>query len=170
MTLMSPNDQALARRNGKTALLVALAVFLTDQASKWVILLAVLQPPRVIEVTPFFNLVLVYNTGVSFGLLGGDSALKPFLLAGFAVAVCIGLLIWMRRQPQEVPVLPAGLIIGGALGNALDRLLHPGVVDFLDFHLAGAHWPAFNIADSAISIAVGIWLWLSLSQSLQRGK
>lgn len=142
----------------RLAFAVALAALLLDQASKWVILTQVMAPPRVIEVLPVFNLVLVFNEGISFGLLGGTSALKGYLLAGLAVAVSIGLFVWLARDTSRPMALAVGLIAGGALGNALDRLLHGAVVDFLDFHIAGSHWPAFNFADSAITLGVAVIL------------
>lgn len=141
------------------ALTLAAVIIVLDQASKWLILQVVMQPPRVIEITGFFNLVLTFNTGVSFGLFGNDSPWGPWLLSGLAVAIVIGLLIWLRQQTHLLPALAIGLIVGGALGNVIDRMHQPGVVDFLDFHVAGWHWPAFNIADSAITIGVALLLY-----------
>lgn len=142
----------------RTTLPLALLVLLADQASKWVILLEVMNPPRLIEVTGFFNLVLVYNRGVSFGLLASDYGWKPYALAALSLAVVGGLLWWLRHQRGRLPPWGVGLIVGGALGNVIDRFLHPGVVDFLDFHYGGWHWPAFNLADSAIVVGVGLLL------------
>ena len=141
------------------ALALSAVIIVLDQASKWLILQVVMQPPRVIEITGFFNLVLTFNTGVSFGLFGNDSPWGPWLLSGLAVAIVIGLLIWLRQQTHLLPALAIGLIVGGALGNVIDRMHQPGVVDFLDFHVAGWHWPAFNIADSAITIGVALLLY-----------
>lgn len=142
----------------RIALPLALLVLLADQASKWAVLLWVMDPPRLIEVTGFLNLVLVYNRGVSFGLLASDYAWKPYALASLSLAVVAALLWWMRRQPGPLPPWGVGLIVGGALGNVIDRFLHPGVVDFLDLHYAGWHWPAFNLADAAIVLGVGLLL------------
>ncbi len=139
------------------ALGIATVVLALDQVSKWVILSQVMTPPQVVEITQFFNLVLIYNTGVSFGLFGGVAAAwKPWALGGLAVAVSAGLLYWLARQPERPLGLAVGFVVGGALGNALDRAHQPGVVDFLDFHLAGWHWPAFNLADSSIFLGVAI--------------
>ncbi len=132
---------------------VALAVILADQASKWVILLGVMQPPQIIPVTSFFNLVLVWNQGVSFGLFATSAEAMRWVLTGLAVAVSMGLLVWLWRCDSRLTALALGGIIGGALGNAIDRILHGAVVDFLDVHAAGYHWPAFNLADSAITVA-----------------
>lgn len=135
-------------------LILAVAVLLLDQLTKWVILSQVMTPPRIIDITSFFNLVLVANRGVSFGLLSSDSAWTQPLLATFAFIVCIVLSVWLWRAPPRLLATALGLIIGGAAGNAIDRLLHGAVVDFLDFHAMGYHFPAFNVADSAISVGV----------------
>ncbi|MEQ8653685.1 MAG: signal peptidase II [Kiloniellales bacterium] len=146
-------------------LLIALLVLILDQASKWVILLKVMDPPRVIEVTGFFNLVLAWNRGVSFGLFTNDSPYGPYLLAGIALVIATGVLLWSRNQRQFLPVLAAGMIVGGAIGNLIDRLVHGAVVDFLDFHVGGFHWPAFNVADCGIVVGVGFLLYDSLFRS-----
>lgn len=146
----------LTRLGYRRALPVAAAVVLLDQLSKWWILSAVMQPPREIPVTPFFNLVLAWNRGVSFSLFRSDASFAPYVLSAIAVAVVIGLLVWLGRQHRLWPALGIGLVIGGAVGNVIDRLRHGAVVDFLDFHAAGWHWPAFNLADSAITIGVAV--------------
>lgn len=132
---------------------LALLILLADQASKWIILLMVMVPPQRFEITPFFNLVLVWNRGVSFGMLSNSADLTRWALTALAVAVSAGLAIWLWRAADRLTVLALGAIIGGALGNALDRVIHGAVVDFLDFHLADYHWPAFNLADSAITLS-----------------
>ena len=152
----------------RLAVAIAIAVFVADQASKWVILTQVMAPPRVIEVLPVFNLVLVFNDGISFGLLGGSSELKGYLLAALAVVVSIGLFWWLARDGSRPVALAVGLISGGALGNAVDRLMHGAVVDFLDFHISGNHWPAFNVADSAITLGVAAILISDILLSLLR--
>ncbi|MCX7354546.1 MAG: signal peptidase II [Alphaproteobacteria bacterium] len=134
-------------------LLIAVFIVALDQASKWWLLELMGRDPRVIEVTPFFNLVLGLNRGVSFGLF--DSAEMgpwPFLL--LAAAITVALLVWLAKAGQRWTATALGLIIGGAVGNAIDRVRFGGVVDFLDFHALGRHWPAFNVADSAICIGV----------------
>ena len=166
-------DATKPRPGGALRLALALAtvVLVLDQASKWVILTQVMAPPRVVEVTGFFNLVLTYNTGVSFGLFGGAAAdWKSWALGGLALAVSAGLLYWLARQPERLLGLAVGLIVGGALGNALDRAHQPGVVDFLDFHLAGWHWPAFNLADSSIFLGVAILVFDGLFRERVRSK
>lgn len=136
---------------------LAAAVALADQATKaWV--LASLEHGERVPVTGFFNLVLTFNRGVAFGLLASDYWWKPYLLVAIALLIVSGLLIWLRSQVALLPRLATGLIVGGAIGNVIDRFLQPGVVDFLDFHLNGYHWPAFNLADCAIVVGVGLLL------------
>jgi signal peptidase II len=151
----------LAKRLSRTramawGLSLAALIVAGDQLSKYVIADIVMQPPRVIEVTGFFNLVLTYNTGISFGLLGFDLPGKAAILGIFACVVAASLFVWLHRQPKALLVWAVGMVSGGAVGNAIDRALRPGVVDFLDFHIAGFHWFAFNIADSAIAIGVAL--------------
>jgi len=132
----------------------AAIVIAIDQLSKWLILTEIMNPPRVIEITGFLNLVLVSNKGVSFGLFSSDAVWAQPALASFAALVSILLVFWMRQAQHCFSAIFLGLVVGGALGNAIDRLLHEAVVDFLDFHVAGYHWPVFNIADSAITVGV----------------
>jgi signal peptidase II len=134
---------------------VALVTVVLDQATK-AIALATLEQP--IVVTPFFNLVLVWNRGVSFGMFNSGGALAPWLLSGLALAVVIGLVIWLRRADQLLTALGLGLVIGGAVANVIDRIRFGAVVDFLDFHLAGYHWPAFNLADAGICVGAALML------------
>ena len=140
----------------RPALVLAAIVLVLDQATKWWILSLVMQPPRSIAVTPFFNLVLVWNRGVTFGLFDGNSQIGPWLLVALSLAIVAGLVVWLRRVEGVWPVYAIGLIIGGAIGNAVDRLRLGAVVDFLDLYAAGYHWPAFNLADSAIVVGVAV--------------
>jgi signal peptidase II len=151
------------------ALFIATAVLLLDQLSKWVIMALVMPPPGGIVVTEFFNLVLTFNTGVSFGLFQGDSAWQPLFLVAVNVVVSLGLLVWLHRQPTGLLSYAVGLVVGGALGNAIDRLHLPGVADFLDFHVAGWHWPAFNLADSTIVCGVALIFADGLFQPRSKG-
>ena len=136
---------------------VALVVLL-DQLTKWFARDALWQPPRAIEVTSFFNLVPVENRGISFGLLESDSGFGPWLIAGIAVAIALALMIWLARTRRVWPALALGLIVGGALGNVIDRARLGWVIDFVDIHAAGYHWPAFNLADAGITVGVAILL------------
>lgn len=132
---------------------LALAVLVLDQASKAAVLAWLSEP---ITVSGFFNLVLVWNQGVSFGMLGGLGAAAPWLLILLALGVALALAVWLRHERRLPTALALGLVIGGAIGNAIDRARFGAVVDFLDFHLAGYHWPAFNVADSAIVVGAGL--------------
>jgi len=159
----------MRRRPLVAGLLVAVIVFLLDQASKWWVLLDIMNPPRTIEVLPFFNLVLVWNRGVSFGMFPAGSLVGQWMLIGLAAAICVALLFWLRGATNRLTVGAIGLIIGGAVGNVLDRLVHGAVVDFLDVHAAGYHWPAFNVADSAICVGAGLLILDSLTTKPHNG-
>ena len=133
---------------------LAAVILVADQVTKWIILNDVMAPPRVIEVTEFFNLVLVWNQGVSFGMFGDGGDTQRWVLIGVALAISLGLSVWLLRVGSRWVGLALGAIIGGAIGNVIDRFAYGAVADFLDFHVAGYHWPAFNVADSAITLGV----------------
>ena len=143
-----------------TQLGIALSLLIAslDQISKWWILAEVMSPPDIITVTPNLNLVLVWNRGVSFGILNQGWAWVPWFLSALTAAISFGLFIWLCRAQSRWLGAALGLIIGGALGNLVDRLRFGAVVDFLDFHVGVYHWPAFNVADSAITVGVGMLL------------
>jgi signal peptidase II len=149
---------------------IAVFVIAADQLSKWYILNEVMAPPRVIEVTSFFNFVLVGNRGVSFGLFSSDSAWVQPAFAAFATAVAGFLMVWLRKAENRLLAISLGMVIGGALGNAVDRLWHSAVIDFLDFHAAGYHWPAFNVADAAITVGVVLILLEGLFADQKQNK
>jgi len=133
--------------------LAAAAVIAVDRLTKWAAL-AWLRPGDALELTGFFNLVLVFNRGAAFSFLASAPGWQtPFFVTVALVASAI--VSWMLWRDPARRLLCAGLalILGGALGNLWDRLAYGHVVDFLDFHAAGWHWPAFNVADSAIRIA-----------------
>lgn len=132
----------------------AVAAFLAlgaDQLSKW-LLLDIVESVRAIEITPFFNLVMVWNKGVSFGMLAGHD--QPYLLIACSLLIVGILCAWLARARFLYTAVALGTVIGGALGNVIDRLRFGAVADFFDFHLGAYHWPAFNIADAAIFIGV----------------
>lgn len=144
-----------ARSRLALGLAVAAVVIVLDQLTKWWVLNTIMQPfPRVVEVTPFFNLVLTWNQGVSFGMFAHEAEYMPYVLSAVSVAITLFLLGWLRRADNRFVALCLGLVIGGALGNVIDRLLYGAVADFLDFHAFGFHFWAFNIADSGISVGV----------------
>lgn len=119
-----------------------------------------------LEVIPgLFDLVVVWNRGVSFGMLNGDGAMPPWVLSGVAVAISIALFLWLRQVVQRWSAVAIGLVIGGAVGNVVDRALWGAVFDFADFHVGRWHWPAFNVADAAIVLGVAALLLESLFRS-----
>jgi signal peptidase II len=143
--------------------LSALIVFL-DYISK-IAVLGSFSPGESRVVTSFFNLVLVFNKGAAFSFLAAAQGWQTLLFAVIAVAasVLVSFLIVRHRQ-RSFLCSGLALILGGALGNLYDRLVYGQVVDFLDFHAAGWHWPAFNVADSAISVGAAILIVESFFQ------
>ena len=143
------------------ALRIAAVVFVLDQASKaWVLLVHELQDKGRVKVLPFLDLVFVKNTGISYSLLDGDTRSWQTVLATFAVLASIGLWLWLARAGTGRAMAWAlGLIIGGALGNAVDRVLIGGVADFFSLHAFGYYWYVFNIADVAIVAGVAVLLY-----------
>jgi len=142
---------------------LAVVVIAVDQISKWRLLdyfqHSTAKSPPSVAVTDFFNLVLVWNRGVSFGMFNNAAAM-PIILVALALLLVAFVAHWLLRTETPLEAAAFGLIIGGAIGNVIDRLHHGAVVDFLDFHLAAQHWPAFNVADSAIVIGAGLILYL----------
>jgi len=143
-------------RDGLTA---ALITALIDQASKlWLLYGYDLGPKGRVPVLPFLDLVLVWNKGISYGLFAQDSATGQMLLLGFKVVAAVFLWVWLARAENRLIAVSLGLIIGGAIGNAIDRLAHGAVVDFALLHLTTATWSfswyVFNLADVAIVAGV----------------
>lgn len=146
-------------KNMKTALFCALGVIIADQISKAAVLYYFSNGGHTVEVAPFFNIVLAWNKGVSFSLFH-PQALAPWVLTLVALLICAVILHWISMENDPKTRNCFGLILGGALGNVIDRVIHGAVVDFLDFHVGIHHWPAFNIADSAICVgAFFILFW-----------
>jgi lipoprotein signal peptidase len=150
------------RRWGLVAILLAL---LADQASKaWA--LAALWPPYSEGVTllPVLNLRLGFNTGVTFGMFRESAAEAVWLLVAIKLAIVGFLGWWLWRTRLRAEAIGLGLVIGGALGNVLDRVRQGAVTDFVDAHYAGWHWPTFNLADVAIVCGVGLLILASLRE------
>lgn len=137
--------------------LAALVIVLDQVTKQWVV--GSFRLMESVPVTSFFNLVLVLNPGASFSFLAGAGGWQKWFFIVLALAVSAWLLGMLRQHAAE-RLLPVALslILGGALGNVIDRLRFDAVVDFLDFHFAGYHWPAFNVADSAITVGVALML------------
>lgn len=146
---------------------LAALVALLDQLSKWWVVEKLFRPDGVTEtpfftaqryeLAPVFNLVLGWNHGVSFSILNhGDTSHNALLLSLLTLVIVGGLVVWLARTTARPLAMALGLVIGGAVGNLIDRLRVGAVADFLDFHIGVWHWPAFNLADSAISIGAVI--------------
>ncbi len=135
---------------------IMLLAFLVDQGSKWLILHHIMQPPQVIDLLPFLNLRLGFNTGVSFGLFQDVFDEWPLALAGAKLVIVGGLIIWAMLSEQAAERIGLSLIAGGALGNIVDRWRQGAVTDFLDLHWRGWHWPTFNMADVAITAGAAL--------------
>jgi signal peptidase II len=137
--------------------LIALAVVVVDQIAKAGVLSYSAQPDvDPTPLTPFLDLTLRWNRGISFSLFARDSASAQVALLALTLAVVCLLAWWLFRSRSLLPAAGLGLIIGGALGNAIDRLAHGAVVDYLDLHAFGRHFFVFNIADAAINVGVGL--------------
>jgi signal peptidase II len=135
---------------------IFLLIMVADQVIKQIMLDLIFDPPRRIEILAILNFVPVWNRGMSFGMLADGGAFVPIGLTGLAVAVSAWL-FWMVPRLNRVQRLAAACIAGGAIGNAIDRLRFGKVVDFIDLHYAALHWPAFNLADAAITIGAVLW-------------
>lgn len=150
---------------GSTLLLVVAATLLgaiiLDQATKFSALAFLSAPPYKIEVTPFFNLRLGFNTGVSFGFLGDVFNNQQWPLIAITIAIAVALTVWALRVKRLLEALAIALIAGGAFGNIIDRIRQGAVTDFLDFHAMGWHWPAFNFADVFIFVGAASLIILS---------
>lgn len=143
-------------------ILIAFGVLISDQITKYCIMNYVLDEQPVLTMTSFFNLVYAWNTGVSFSMFNNSGTIGTILLCVVASAIVLALIWWLYKEKNEVIRIGLGLIIGGALGNIVDRVRFGAVFDFLDFHLGGHHWPAFNVADSCICIGAAIIIIHSL--------
>jgi signal peptidase II len=136
---------------------VALAVVLVDQIVKaGVLAYSAASDVEPKPLTPFLDLALRWNRGISFSLFARDSALGQLALIALTLAVTGVLTFWLFRSRSALPAAGLGLIIGGALGNAIDRVAHGAVVDYLDLHAFGRHFFVFNVADAAINVGVAL--------------
>jgi signal peptidase II len=160
---------ALWGRLSSVGLAFAVLTFAFDQAHKAFMLhafrIAERQP---VSVMPFFDLVLVWNRGVSYGWFAQHTAVGRFGLVVLALAASLALWIWLARTGRPLTAAALGLIIGGALGNAVDRVIYGAVADFFLLHWHGFDWYVFNIADLAIVAGVGLLLYESWSEDARR--
>jgi signal peptidase II len=142
---------------------IAAVTLLADQAHKtWMLHVYDIGAKGTVTLTPYFDLVLVWNRGISYGLLAQESALGRWGLILFALGASLALAAWLARLDSRLAAASVGLIIGGAIGNAIDRILYGAVADFFSFHAFGYQWYVFNIADTAIVAGVVGLLYDSL--------
>lgn len=160
----------------RTGFLMALLVFVMDQVSKWAILEGIFRdrvqpngirldfftwishmpdrmPPVSVEVLPFFNLTMVWNEGISFGLFQGSGA---YILIALALIITVVFSVWLFKAQGWTQAVALSLVIGGAIGNVFDRARFGAVADFFDFHVMGWHYPAFNIADCGVVVGIAL--------------
>ena len=142
--------------------IVAIIVTFADQFSKWWILEKIMQPPQVITFNEYFNLVLIWNNGISFGLFNNDNKINALVISLIAAVIIIFLIRLLSKSDTKRNSIGLGMIIGGAIGNVIDRNIHGAVMDFLDIHINAYHWPAFNVADSCITVGALILVINSL--------
>jgi signal peptidase II len=166
------NFAILDRRLFRLGLIVCVAIIIADQVSKAIMLRILEQHPFGIPILPVFSLVEAWNPGVSFSMLRNAG---PYLLSGGAILVSAALLIWLLRVETALTALGIGCVAGGALGNVIDRLTQGKVFDFLDFYIRTGsgrewHWPAFNLADTGITIGVVLLLVDGLFHRVDRAK
>ena len=135
---------------------IACFVVIADQFSKYYILHYFLGLNSYITFGDYFNVVRAWNTGVSFSMFNDYGNIGAYALSGIAIAVVLALLNWLRTEKSRLVQVALGMIMGGAIGNVIDRLRFGAVFDFLDFHIGDSHWPAFNVADSFICIGAGL--------------
>lgn len=140
----------------RSGLILAAITVVADQATKWLLQDALLKQGTIEVIPGLFNLVMVWNPGISFGMLGvgGAGLLPPWVLSAVAVVICIALFFWLRAARSRWTAWAIGLVIGGAIGNVVDRARWGAVFDFADFYIGRWHWPAFNVADAAIVVGV----------------
>lgn len=137
----------------RAGLAIAAGVAVADQLIKWWAVAALAGASEPVVVTPFLKFVMVWNRGVSFGLFGGGTV-PPWLFAALAGAIVVALAAWLRRVDERWTGIGIALVIGGAVGNIVDRLRFGAVADFVVLHAGRYEWPAFNLADSAITVGV----------------
>lgn len=143
-------------------LALAAAIVVGDQLAKYAAV-QFLAIGKAIAVTPFFNLVLVYNSGAAFSILSDAAGWQRLIFIAIALIASVWIVWLLRKYPhQRLFALALSLVLAGAVGNVIDRIAFGAVIDFLDFHAWGYHWPAFNVADSAITCGAALLVWDAL--------
>jgi len=144
---------------------IVMGVYLLDLATKWLVR-SQLPLGAEIKVLPFFSLVHIQNSGIAFGLLQGNNLI--LLILGVLIA---SLIVWYSlnlMKTDKISALILGVVLGGAMGNLTDRIFFGRVTDFLDFYIGSAHWPAFNVADSAISVGAVLLIYRSFKVPIKK--
>jgi signal peptidase II len=166
-----PSGRLLFGAKGKTTtlqwlrwLVLSAAIVAADQFTKWLIVARFRPGERVPVVDGLFDLVLAFNSGAAFSFLSDASGWQRYVFVGLALAVSVALVLFLRRAGSIQLRLGLALILGGAIGNVIDRIHIGQVVDFLLVYYAGWSWPAFNVADSAITIGAGLLILDSFHQ------
>ncbi|HWH21759.1 MAG TPA: signal peptidase II, partial [Allosphingosinicella sp.] len=161
---LGTNGEGRGRKSRLLPLSIATAIFLIDQISKWIVINPLgLQNKGVIDLLPFFDLRWVENRGVSMGFLTADTDLGRWLLVLLTAAISAGVVLWLWREKRRDDAIALGFVLGGALGNIVDRIRYGFVVDFADLHFG--EWRPFlifNVADAAITIGVLLLLFRAL--------
>lgn len=176
------------------AFIAILAVIAADQTTKWLVLETMLRAKsetpdfwtwfttrnllgefvdqqevyNAVTFTPWLNFVMVWNKGVSFGMLGGENALPPIVFIAFSLFVSMGMFVWLVLARGKLLSVALPLIIGGAIANSIDRFRFGAVADFVDIHVGDLHWPAFNLADSCIVLGACFILLDALLDALRK--
>jgi len=158
---VSSSDEHSLRWIWLAVLIVAL-----DQLTKFLIEPWLAGQPPLVVIPGFANLVLVYNTGAAFSLLSSASGWQRWLFTGLAVVISALIIYWLRKTPRGewTTALPLAMILGGAMGNLIDRLRFGHVIDFVDLYYGDWHWPAFNVADASISVGAVVFILVGLFQ------
>ena len=146
----------------KLAVPFILILIFLDQVTKWWIINYIMQPIKILPITPFFNIVLTWNSGISFGIFSNQGSFSVIILSTLATLIVFFLAVWLMKAENKKLIMGLICIIGGAIGNIIDRVYHGAVIDFLDFHIKSYHWPAFNVADSCIFIGATLIILDSL--------
>ena len=143
---------------------LSVVMVLLDQVTKFAVL-ATMELYQTIAIMPFFNLTYVHNTGAAFSFLSQAGGWQRWFFALFAVGISIVLVVWLiRLKPHEcLMAMALSLVLGGAIGNLIDRVVFGYVIDFIDFYYQSWHWPVFNVADCAITAGVGLMILDSFS-------
>jgi signal peptidase II len=139
-------------------LICAAGIVALDQFTKWGILQAFKDGERR-NILPFFDLILTYNPGAAFSFLAGAGGWQRWFFTALALVVSAVIVVWLRREKRSLPACALTLILGGAIGNVIDRLIHGKVVDFLLFYWNDWYYPAFNVADAAITCGAILLIW-----------